>query len=125
MDKDLLKQQEERLEEEKKKLTKELKFFAKKDPKLKGNWRTRFPFFGLSRSHKDESAEEIEEYENLLPVEHSLELRLKDIEDALEKIKKGNYGQCEKCKKEIESKRLKVVPEARLCLKCGKKEEKA
>ena len=122
MNKDLQKNLQKKLEEAKKRLIKDLRFFAKKDPQLKGNWLTRFPFFGLSRSHKDESAEEIEGYENLLPVEHTLELRLKDIENALIKVKKGNYGQCEKCKKKIESKRLEVVPEARLCLKCGREE---
>lgn len=122
MEKDLQKKLQKKMESEKKKLTQELKFFAKKDPRLKGNWLTRFPFFGLARSHKDESAEEIEEYENLLPVEHSLELRLKDIDKALLKIKKNNYGQCENCRKKIESKRLQAVPEARLCLKCGKEE---
>lgn len=122
MDKDLQKNLQKKLEEEKKRLIKDLRVFAKKDPQLKGNWLTRFPFFSLSRSHKDESAEEREGYENLLPVEHTLELRLKDIEDALVKIKNGNYGQCEKCQKKIESKRLKVVPEARLCMKCGKEE---
>lgn len=122
MDKGLQKNLQNKLGEEKKRLIKDLRFFAKKDPQLKGNWLTRFPFFGLSRSHKDESAEEIEGYENLLPVEHTLELRLKDIENALIKVKKDNYGQCEKCQKKIESKRLEVVPEARLCLKCGQEE---
>jgi len=122
MDKDLQKNIQKKLEGEKKRLIKDLRFFAKKDPQLKGNWLTRFPFFGLNRSHKDESAEEIEGYENLLPVEHTLELRLKDIENALVKVKKGNYGRCENCRKKIESKRLEVVPEARLCMKCGKKE---
>lgn len=121
MNKDLQKKFQKKLELEKKKLTKELKFFAKKDPRLKGNWLTRFPFFGLSRSHKDEGAEEIEEYENLLPVEHTLELRLKDVNHALNKIKKGTFGQCENCKKKIEIKRLEVIPEARLCLDCSKK----
>ncbi len=120
MNKDLQKKLQDKLEVEKEKLIKELKFFAKKDPQLRGNWLTRFPLFNLSRSHKDENAEEIEEYENLLPVEHTLELRLKDVEGALTKIKKGAYGQCEKCQKEIEIKRLEVIPEARLCLKCGK-----
>ena len=95
MDKDLQKNIQKKLEGEKKRLIKDLRFFAKKDPQLKGNWLTRFPFFGLNRSHKDESAEEIEGYENLLPVEHTLELRLKDIENALIKVKKGNYGRCE------------------------------
>ncbi len=122
MDKDLQKNLQKKLEAEKKRLIKDLKFFAKKDPQLKGNWLTRFPFFSLSRSHKDENAEETEGYENLLPIEHTLELRLKDIENALIKVKKGNYGRCEKCQRKIELKRLEVVPEARLCLKCGREE---
>lgn len=120
MDQKLKKQLKNQLEAEKKKLSKELKRFAKQDPQLKGNWLTRFPFFGLARSHKDESAEEIEEYENLLPVEHSLELRLKDINEALLKIKKGRYGLCEKCGQPIEPKRLQVAPEAKLCIKCSR-----
>jgi len=124
MNKDSQKNIQKKLEAAKKRLIKDLKFFAKKDPQLKGNWLTRFPFFSSSRSHKDESAEEIEGYENLLPVEHTLELRLKDIENALVKIKKGNYGLCENCRKKIELNRLKIIPEARLCLKCGKEETK-
>jgi len=79
-----------------------------------------FPFLWDYRSHNDENAEKIEEYENLLSVEHTLELRLKDINDALERIKKGTYGMCEKCNKEIEVKRLEIVPEAKTCLNCNK-----
>ena len=33
-------------------------------------------------------------------------------------IKKGKYGGCEKCQKEIPAARLKVSPEARFCLDC-------
>ena len=55
-----------------------------------------------------------------MSVEHTLELRLKDINNALEKIKNNDYGLCDKCKKEIEIKRLKIVPEAKQCLKCSK-----
>jgi len=87
MDKKLKEQLKKKLEEEKKKLTKEISSFAKKDPKRKGNWLTSFPFLGNDRSHVDESAERIEAYESLLPIEHTLELRLKNIDDALEKIK--------------------------------------
>jgi len=123
MNKGFIKQQKQQLEEEKKKLTRELKSFAKKDPKLKGNWRTRFPFFDLGGASKDENAEEVEEYEKLLSIEHTLELRLKDVDEALAKLKRGNYGYCEKCRKEIESERLKLVPEAKLCLKCSRKKE--
>lgn len=123
MDKQLQEKLRKKLEADKDKLTKELKSFAQKDSRLKGNWLTRFPFFGLGRSHKDENAEEIEEYENLLPIEYALELRLKDIDDALIKIQENRYGQCEKCKKEIEPERLEIVPEARLCSKCSKGEK--
>lgn len=118
MNKDLLARLEKKLGEEKKRITADLKYFAKKDPKIKGNWKTKFPFFG--RSNEDDNADEVEEYTALLPVEHTLELRLKDIDLALGKIKKNKYGKCEKCKKEIEPKRLIVNPEARVCMKCGK-----
>jgi len=122
MEKKIRKQLKKQLEKERKRIIKDLKSFARRDSRLKGNWRTRFPILGLDRSHKDENAEEIEQYATLLSVEHTLEVRLKDIEDALEKIKKNTYGRCEKCQKEIEEKRLKVVPEARLCLKCSQEQ---
>lgn len=120
MDKKTQKQLKKKLEAEKKKLMRELKSFAKKDPKIKGNWLTRFPLFGADRSHPDEKAEEREDYENLLPVEHALETRLKDIEEALGRIKKQTYGKCVNCGKEIKIKRLEIVPEAKLCSKCGR-----
>lgn len=121
MDKKILKQLKEKLKAEKKKLTQELKSFAKKDPRIKGNWLTRFPLFSAGRSHPDEKAEELEDYENLLPVERVLETRLKDIEEALERINKRTYGKCVNCSKEIRIKRLEIVPEAKLCSECGRK----
>jgi RNA polymerase-binding transcription factor DksA len=45
-------------------------------------------------------------------------VKLKNINLALEKIKKGNYGICEKCQREIEIDRLEAIPEARFCKKC-------
>lgn len=118
MNKELQKQLQKQLAEEKKKLLKDLEGFAKKDPRLRGDWDTQFPQFGIHRSEQDENIEEVEKYENLLPVEHTLELRLQDIERALAKIKKDAYGKCEKCQKEIEIERLKACPEAKLCMKC-------
>ena len=120
MDAKIKEKLKKKLEEEKKKLTKEISSFAKKDPKKEGNWLTNLPFLGNDRSHVDESAERIESYESLLPIEHTLELRLKDIEKALGKISGDDYGKCEKCNKEIRIERLKIVPEARLCSECGK-----
>src|SRR4051794_22792422 len=40
------------------------------------------------------------------------------IERALAKMSTGNFGICEECGEEIPSKRLMVLPEARLCANC-------
>lgn len=40
------------------------------------------------------------------------------IKQSLIKLKKGTYGQCERCGKEIESERLKIVPTASACAVC-------
>ena len=49
---------------------------------------------------------------------------LNRIDEALRKIEEGTYGICEQCQKEIGLKRLKVVPYAKLCVKCKEAEEK-
>lgn len=122
MNKKILKDLKEKLEKEKKNLEKELEGFAKKDLRLKGDWQTKFPKFdgGVGSQRLEEAADEVEEYLTLLPIEARLELKLQAIDLALEKIKKGKYGKCEKCKKEIPLPRLKIFPEAKTCLKCGK-----
>ncbi len=44
--------------------------------------------------------------------------KVKDIEDALEKLKRGEYGECEECGEDIPQQRLRLFPEARMCVKC-------
>ncbi len=44
--------------------------------------------------------------------------RAEDINDALRKIDKGNYGICESCNKKIGIDRLKAIPYARKCVSC-------
>jgi len=123
MDKNLLNEFKTRLEKEKGNIEKELASFAKKDESLKGDWDTRFPHSdGESGSGSlEKEADEVEEYTTLLPIEYGLETKLKNINLALEKMEKGNYGKCEKCGEEISEERLKAVPEARFCLKCENK----
>jgi len=111
-----IKKTREKLEKEKAQIEASLKSFAKKDRKLPEDWDVRFPEF--NGGHLEESADEVEEYETLLPIEFNLENRLRDINLALEKIEKGEYGKCEKCQKKIPQERLKIYPEARTCNKC-------
>jgi RNA polymerase-binding transcription factor DksA len=46
---------------------------------------------------------------------------LRDVDDALAKLEKGTYGQCESCGKEIGDARLDAMPAARLCIACASK----
>jgi len=119
MKKETTQQLKKQLEEKKARVEKELESIAQKDPKFKGDYDTRYPDFGTHQS-TDESALEVSAYENTLPIEYALEIRLKGITKALEKIKKGNYGKCEKCGKPIDEKRLQAMPEAETCAKCQK-----
>lgn len=50
-----------------------------------------------------------------------LERKVEDIDIALRKIAKGNYGICERCKKPIPQARLKLIPEAAYDIDCEKK----
>jgi len=119
----MIEELKKQLEKEKENIEKHLEKFATKDEKLKGDWDTRFPRFNgreTGSSALEQAADEVEEYSTLLSLEHNLEIRLKDINSALEKIRKGTYGQCENCGKEISTERLKIYPEARFCLQCEK-----
>jgi len=119
---DFIKKQQKKLKKRKKELEKELKSFAKKDFKLKGNWITKYPDYHQGADMSEE-ADEVEQYAESLPVEHILELELKKVNQALENIEKGKYGICNNCKKKIKKQRLEVYPEADSCLECEKKEK--
>ena len=45
------------------------------------------------------------------------------IDEALRRIKDGNFGTCQQCGKEISRARLEAVPHARMCIACKEKEE--
>lgn len=49
---------------------------------------------------------------------------LKQIEDALARIKSGHYGVCEQCGQPIKKARLKAIPFTTLCVSCKEAEEK-
>ena len=119
MDKKITEKLKEKLEQQKKAIHEELESFANEDPNLKHNWDTKYP--NREDGDKDEKADEVQEYDNKLSVEYSLELKLKDVDNALEKIAHKRYGICENCGKEIEEDRLLACPEAKTCLKCNKK----
>jgi len=49
---------------------------------------------------------------------------LQQVDDALERLKGGNFGVCVECGEKMLPKRLDAVPWARHCLSCQEREEK-
>lgn len=49
---------------------------------------------------------------------------LQMVESALDRIRKGSFGECISCGKEINPKRLEAVPWTRHCIECQEKLEK-
>ena len=50
---------------------------------------------------------------------------LKAIQDALARLKRGEYGYCQRCGEEISLRRLKAIPHATLCIDCQERVERA
>ncbi len=124
MDKKIIEELKKKLLEEKASAEEQLKKFATKDKNLPGDWDTRFPQMdagNTGHANLETAADEVEEYSNLLPMEYNLELKLRETNLALKRIENGTYGICENCKKQIPIERLRVSPEARVCLDCEKK----
>ena len=101
-----------KLEEEKLKLETELGRIANPTG-VPGEYETRFE--DLGREDGD-SETETEQYVDNIAIESTLEDKLHDVADALEKIKTGVYGKCEKCGVDISIERLSVYPSARICM---------
>ncbi len=116
MNKEIIEELKKKLEENKLSLEDTLSRFAKKNDTPEGDWSTVFP---KNEGHDiEEMADEVEEYSSLIKIEHSLEVKLKNINDALKRIEEGRYGYCEKCNEEISYKKLSVTPETKSCQNC-------
>jgi RNA polymerase-binding transcription factor DksA len=66
---------------------------------------------------QDENVAEEEQYEAARSVEQSLEVKLRDVNNALVQVDAGTYGLCVRCGNPIERQRLEALPSARTCWK--------
>ncbi len=53
------------------------------------------------------------------------EERISDLERALQRLDRGEYGICERCGAEIPEDRLEMLPECSLCVACAADMERA
>lgn len=74
--------------------------------------------FGDDADHFEEEADEAEDLGNRLAVEHDLKIRISEIDAALNRIRQGTYGKCERCGAEISKAILDLTPESALCQNC-------
>lgn len=96
-----------RLEKEKKEVELEIKDLGKS------------PEFG-EENKQEEETDESEEYGTRLGLQRAAKEKLTNINSALQKIRRGNYGICEQCAKKISVRLLKIESLSRLCQNCKK-----
>ena len=63
------------------------------------------------------------EQEFTLSLMETEEVTLGSIENAIEKIEDGVFGECEECGGQISKARLQAIPYTPLCIKCAQKLE--
>ena len=108
---------QKQLEMEKSKIQQELSNFGIAKSDDPNDFDSYMPNIGLS---EEDNTLEVSEYLNKLSTESLLEDRLQEINQALHKIKTNTFGICEKCKKDIEIKKLDVNPAADYCINCSR-----
>lgn len=118
MDKQALKQIEKKLLERKKTLQEELQQFTKPDKHSKDQYKTVFPEFG---DKEDENVAEVAAFSDNLPMERNLESALRDVDEALKRLKNDTYGICKYCHQPIDKERLLIRPVSSACVSCKKK----
>lgn len=61
------------------------------------------------------------EYEMAREVDEQLADRIRQIDEALQRIEDGTYGSCTNCGNDIPVERLRFLPHASLCVDCARK----
>lgn len=115
IDKKTLDELKGQLLREKEELEKNLSRIARPVNVKEGDYTATFDEIG---SDRDDNATEVDQYSDNLPVENTLEKKLQEIIEALERMENGTYGVCENCKKEMSVERLMANPAAKTCISC-------
>ncbi len=108
---------EERLLAEKAELESELAGIAKSDTHNRGGWEANAGNMEVDAADENEVADKFEEIEENTLIANQLENQLIEVKAALDRIKNGTYGVCEKCGKPMEKGRLEANPSARISIK--------
>ena len=101
------------LEEEKARLEAELATVARRNPAAGNDWEP----MAVDQAEADPNleADHMQRFGENVAIAEDLEVRYKDVQDALARIAAGTYGTCKVGGEEIEQERLDADPAARTC----------
>lgn len=105
----------QKLEEEKAILMAELASLGNRDAKTH-EWEATIDEAATENADINSSADRFEDFEEKSALITPLEAKLKQVEEALERIEKGTFGKCRVCHGPIEEARLHANPAAETCI---------
>ncbi len=108
----------QKLEEIKKRLEKDQEDIKVRMVELKKSDPFSDPDYSNDNAAVDNDVREQEAHQRIEAELDTLKEKRTNIEQALKRIEKGNYGFCKRCNKEIPEKRLELVPETSYCVDC-------
>jgi len=114
LSKEFILSQKQKLQKEKEKSLKHIEELKKDDPFLD-------PDHASDNAAVDTDVREQVGHDTIEAEVKDLERRVEEIDVALRKISKNQYGICERCKKYIPQARLKLIAEAAYDIDCEKK----
>jgi len=83
----------------------------------------RDPDHGKDNAASDTDAYEQSTRQRVESLQKELRNRLRAITHALFRIRRGKYGTCEICGKQIPEERMRIMPTATFCIDCERKKE--
>lgn len=107
-------EQKKRLEEERKKSLNQIEMLKKDDPFSD-------PDHASDNAAVDTDVREQSGHDTIEAEIKDMKKRVEEIDIALKKFSKGQYGYCGRCKMQIPEARLKLIPEASFCIDCEKR----
>lgn len=106
--------QKKRLEEERRKNLDQIEVLKKDDPFAD-------PSHASDNAAVDTDVREQVGHDTIEAEVKDMQKIVGEIDNALKKINKNQYGHCERCKESIPEARLKLIPEASFCIDCEKR----
>lgn len=118
MEEQFIKSIKEKLLAQKDQLEKELGDVAERDPRAPGHFEPTFPNYG---DEEEQNVSEVGAFTTNLSLGKILTSSLRDVKNALKRIKDGQYGICKYCGEEIDKARLEARPASSACVTCKQK----